>query len=46
MKKRILFAMVAVVVGVPLLVTAWFGLGGIETASLPDDADRSKGAGA
>ena len=39
MKKRILFAMVAVVVGVPLLVTAWFGLGGIETASLPDDAD-------
>ena len=41
MKKRILLAMVAVVVGVPLLMTAWFYIGGIETGdtSSPDDAD-------
>ena len=41
MKKRILLAMGAVVVGVPLLITAWFYIGGIETGdtSLPDDAD-------
>ena len=39
MIKRILFAAAAVVVGVPLLVTAWFCIGGIETGALPDDAD-------
>ena len=41
MIKRILFAAAAVVVGVPLLMTAWFYIGGIETGdtSLPDDAD-------
>ena len=41
MMKRILLAAVAVVVGVPLLMTAWFYIGGIETGdtSLPDDAD-------
>ena len=39
--KRILLVAVAVIVGVPLLVTAWFYIGGIETGdtSLPDDAD-------
>ena len=39
--KRILLVAVAVIVGVPLLMTAWFCIGGIETGdtSLPDDAD-------
>ena len=39
--KRILLVAVAVIVGVPLLVTAWFYIGGIETGdtSSPDDAD-------
>lgn len=39
--KRILLVAVAVIVGVPLLVTAWFYIGGIETGdtSLQDDAD-------
>ena len=41
MMKRILLVAVAVAVGVPLLITAWFYIGGIETGdtSLPDDAD-------
>ena len=43
MFRRILtnaiIAAIAVIVGVPLIVTAWFYIGGIETASLPDDAD-------
>jgi hypothetical protein len=39
--KRILLVAVAVIVGVPLLMTAWFCIGGIETGdtSSPDDAD-------
>ena len=39
--KRILLVAVAVIVGVPLLVTAWFYIGGIEMGdtSSPDDAD-------
>ena len=39
--KRILLVVVAVIVGVPLLVTAWFYIGGIEMGdtSLRDDAD-------
>ena len=41
MMKRILLVAVAVVVGVPLLMTVWFYIGGIEfgDTSLPDDAD-------
>ena len=41
MMKRILLVAVAVIVGAPLLVTAWFYIGGIETGdtSLRDDAD-------
>ncbi len=41
MMKRILLVAVAVIVGVPLLVTVWFYIGGIETGdtSLRDDAD-------
>ena len=43
MFRRILtnaiIAAIAVIVGGPLIVTAWFYIGGIETASLPDDAD-------
>ena len=41
MMKRILLVAVAVIVGVPLLMTAWFCIGGIETGdtSSPDDAD-------
>ena len=39
--KRILLVAVAVIVGVPLLVTAWFYVGGIEMGDTlsPDDAD-------
>jgi len=41
MMKRILLVAVVVIVGVPLLVTAWFYIGGIEMGdtSSPDDAD-------
>ena len=39
--RKALFAAVVLLVGVPLLLTVWFYIGGIETGdtSLPDDAD-------